>query len=70
MITLLTTREQEVAALVAKGFCNKKIARALGCREGTVKIHLHNSYQKLNLINRTQLAAAWLAWLATLKVVS
>jgi DNA-binding CsgD family transcriptional regulator len=52
----LTSREWEVARLVAKGLSNKEIARHLNAREGTVKIHLHNIYEKLAIKNRTVLA--------------
>jgi DNA-binding CsgD family transcriptional regulator len=52
----LTSREWEVATLVAKGLSNKEIARHLNAREGTVKIHLHNIYEKLAVKNRTVLA--------------
>jgi two-component system nitrate/nitrite response regulator NarL len=54
--SILTPREQEVAALVADGLSNKHISRRTGIAEGTVKIHLHNIYQKLNVANRTALA--------------
>ena len=53
---LLTGREQEVAQLVAAGLSNKEIARRLSLSEGTVKIHLHNIYGKLEVSNRTNLA--------------
>ena len=36
----LTPREQEVAALVAKGLKNREIGEALNIATGTVKIHL------------------------------
>jgi two-component system nitrate/nitrite response regulator NarL len=52
----LTSREWEVATLVAKGLSNKEIARHLNAAEGTVKIHLHNIYEKLAVKNRTVLA--------------
>jgi DNA-binding NarL/FixJ family response regulator len=52
----LTSREWEVATLIAKGLSNKEIARLLNAREGTVKIHLHNIYEKLAIKNRTVLA--------------
>lgn len=52
----LTAREREIAGLVARGLSNKHISRTTGIAEGTVKIHLHNIYQKLNLANRTALA--------------
>jgi DNA-binding NarL/FixJ family response regulator len=52
----LTSRELEVALLVAEGLSNKEIARRLDRSEGTVKIHLHNIYEKLGVRNRTSLA--------------
>ena len=52
---MLTERESEVAALVARGLQNKVVARHLGIGEGTVKIHLHNIYRKLGIENRFQL---------------
>ena len=56
LIMTMTSREWEVATLVAKGLSNKEIARHLNAREGTVKIHLHNIYEKLAIKNRTVLA--------------
>lgn len=56
MITTLTVREREVATLVAKGLSNKQVARHLNIREGTVKIHLHKIFTKLEVRNRTVLA--------------
>jgi DNA-binding NarL/FixJ family response regulator len=53
---MLTAREYEIAGLVAQGLSNKHIARALAISEGTVKIHLHNMYEKLGGVNRTCLA--------------
>jgi DNA-binding NarL/FixJ family response regulator len=53
---LLTEREREIAVLVARGLGNKEIARLINVTEGTVKIHLHNVYQKLSVSNRTALA--------------
>ena len=53
---VLTAREYEIAGLVAQGLSNKHIARALAISEGTVKIHLHNMYEKLGCVNRTSLA--------------
>ena len=53
---VLTAREYEIARLIARGLSNKHIARALTIAEGTVKIHLHNMYEKLGGVNRTSLA--------------
>jgi two-component system nitrate/nitrite response regulator NarL len=44
--------------LVADGLSNKEVGRKLNLSDGTVKIHLHNIYQKVGLGNRTALAAA------------
>ena len=55
--TLLTPREREIAALVSAGMSNKEIAQRIEVSAGTVKIHLSNIFQKLNLSNRTSLAA-------------
>ena len=51
----LTAREQDVARLVASGLSNKAIAQRLGLQEGTVKVHLHNIYQKLGISSRVEL---------------
>ena len=49
----LTPRERELVLLATEGLSNKEIARRIGVTEGTVKIHLHNVYQKLGVTNRT-----------------
>jgi len=51
----LTVREMELVRLVSEGLANKQIARIINISEGTVKIHLHNIYQKLGVSNRTAL---------------
>jgi DNA-binding NarL/FixJ family response regulator len=53
----LTCREREIVLLVAEGLSNKEMCRRLGLSEGTVKIHLHNIYEKVGVNNRTALAA-------------
>ena len=52
----LSPREREVMLLAAKGFANKSIAQKLNVAEGTVKIHLHRTYQKLGIKSRFTLA--------------
>ena len=57
----LSPREREVMLLVAEGLVNKEVGKRLNLSEGTVKIHLHNIYQKTGIGNRTALAAFVLA---------
>jgi DNA-binding NarL/FixJ family response regulator len=56
-IDILTPREREVLTLVARGLTNKEIAAALDISEYTARNHLRHILRKLNLHNRTQLAA-------------
>jgi DNA-binding NarL/FixJ family response regulator len=53
--TLLTPREIDVVRLIAKGLSNKEIAARLGIADGTVKIHLHNIYEKVKINRRAEL---------------
>ena len=53
--TVLTSREMAVAKMVSEGWPNKKIAAKLFISEGTVKLHLHHVYQKLNCTSRVAL---------------
>ncbi|WP_162452072.1 tetratricopeptide repeat protein [Phytoactinopolyspora mesophila] len=53
----ISNREREVAALVARGMTNRRLARALGISENTVGRHLENIYRKLSIRSRTELAA-------------
>ncbi|MCA9472604.1 MAG: response regulator transcription factor [Nitrospira sp.] len=52
---LLTRREIEIVNLIAAGLRNIEIGERLCISEGTVKMHLHNIYQKLGVDSRTQL---------------
>jgi len=52
---LLTPREIEVVKMVAKGLTNKEIADQLCIADGTVKIHLHNIYEKVKVNRRAEL---------------
>jgi len=49
----LTSRQQELLRLVAAGHTNTQIARRLGISEGTVRTHLENIYEKLQVTSRT-----------------
>jgi two-component system, NarL family, nitrate/nitrite response regulator NarL len=53
----LTPRECEILARVASGETNKQIAQRLVIAENTVKNHIKNLLEKLQLDNRVQLAA-------------
>ncbi|MFV2196171.1 response regulator [Nocardiopsis sp. LOL_012] len=52
----LTPRETEVLRLVAKGLAYKQIARRLEISHRTVQNHVQNTFTKLQLHNRVELA--------------
>ncbi len=49
----LTPRQAELLRLVAAGHTNTQIARRLGISEGTVRTHLENIYDRLQVSSRT-----------------
>jgi DNA-binding NarL/FixJ family response regulator len=51
----LTPRELEIVRMVASGLRNRAIAARLYITEGTVKVHLHNIYEKLGVDGRVEL---------------
>jgi DNA-binding CsgD family transcriptional regulator len=51
----LTEREQDVAALVAKGLTNRETATELYISEKSVEYHLRNVFAKLGISKRTEL---------------
>jgi two-component system nitrate/nitrite response regulator NarL len=53
----LSERESEILALVGQGRGNKEIARQLAISPATVKNHMHNLLQKLQVSRRGQAAA-------------
>jgi RNA polymerase sigma factor (sigma-70 family) len=57
VLTVLTDRERQIMHLVSEGLSNKEIGRRLNIADGTIKVHLHHIYQKLEISNRTVLAA-------------
>ena len=52
---MLSTRDLQVAALIAEGYCNKDIGRTLGIAEPTVKKHVGRILDRLGLQDRLQL---------------
>ena len=56
----LTPREQEVLALLAKGYFYKEIAAQLGITINTLRNHLRTIYDKLHVHSRTEAAVKFL----------
>jgi two-component system, NarL family, nitrate/nitrite response regulator NarL len=54
----LTPREKDILAYIARGDTNRQIAESLVITEHTVKNHVKNMLEKLQLDNRVQLAAS------------
>ncbi len=57
----LTARESEVVELLAQGLSNRAIASRLSIRLHTVKSHVHNVLEKLELRSRLEVATVALA---------
>jgi DNA-binding NarL/FixJ family response regulator len=51
---LLSERELEVLRLVAAGRANHDVAESLSVSDNTIKYHLKNIMQKLNVSNRAE----------------
>jgi DNA-binding NarL/FixJ family response regulator len=62
----LTHREQEVADLVARGLTNREIGDGLHLSERTAQNHVQHILTKLDLANRSQIAA----WMTMRKMSS
>jgi two-component system, NarL family, nitrate/nitrite response regulator NarL len=52
----LSHREMQIVRMVSNGLRNKQIGKRLSVTEGTVQVHLHHIYRKLNLPHRLALA--------------
>jgi DNA-binding NarL/FixJ family response regulator len=53
----LTQRQQEVTELLMRGLSNREIAEQLLIEEYTVKVHLRDIFQRMNVHRRTALVA-------------
>jgi len=53
----ITSREKDILHLLAEGYSNQQIADKLVLAEGTIKFHVHNILQKLQVNSRTQAIA-------------
>jgi DNA-binding NarL/FixJ family response regulator len=56
----LTPREEEVLALLSKGYANKEIADKMSVSYETVRDHLRNIYERLHVHSRTEAVARYL----------
>jgi two-component system nitrate/nitrite response regulator NarL len=52
----LTRREREIIKLISEGLSNKEIAQQLNIATFTVKSHVHNILEKLDLRSRLEIA--------------
>lgn len=59
---LLSARESEVLRLVALGMSNKEIADKLSLSQRTIKAHLTNTFNKLNVASRSEAIVKGLQW--------
>jgi DNA-binding NarL/FixJ family response regulator len=56
----LTPREQQILALLSKGFLYKEIGAQLGIGFETVRTHLRSIYDKLHVHSRTEAVVKYL----------
>lgn len=64
-LSVLTVRERELLAALADGWSNLQIAARIGISRNTVKYHLKNLYDKLNVNNRAMAVALFMAQQST-----
>lgn len=55
-LPVLTQRQSDVLACIARGCSNEEIARELGISVGTVKTHVHTVLKRIGARNRTEAA--------------
>jgi len=52
---ILTPREQEILKMMSQGLNNREIAAALLISDGTIRTHIHNMLNRLQIGDRFQL---------------
>lgn len=60
-LDVLTVRERELLAALAAGWTNLQIASRIGISRNTVKYHLKNLYDKLDVNNRAMAVALYMS---------
>ncbi|PVZ20688.1 MULTISPECIES: helix-turn-helix transcriptional regulator [unclassified Pseudomonas] len=60
----LTDAQRHIARLLLQGHSNASIARQLAISEGTVKVHKHNIYQRLEITSHAELFRLFIGYLA------
>ncbi len=63
----LTPREADVARLVCKGYDNEQIARQLGIKYNTVRVHLVNIFKKTGVSGKAALTVKFIDVIQKLK---
>ena len=58
-VEVLSSRENEILQLLAKGLLYKEIGSQLGITPGTVKQHVHKIYEKMHVGNRMEAVNKW-----------
>lgn len=58
----LSTREQQVAALVCQGYTSRQIAARLKIAEETARTHVRNILRRFNLHSRSELRKLFEGW--------
>ena len=60
----LTEAQRYIAKLLLQGHSSASIARQLGISEGTVKVHKHNLYQRLEISSHAELFRLFIGYIA------
>ncbi len=66
-VAQLSKREQQILGLIAEGLSNDEIALTLRRSVGTIKLHAHNIYKKLEVTNRLEATDQLNGYLKSLK---